>query len=90
MPVLSFAQTDARMIPASTRLHAAVVEGRLTVPRDDELRSHVGAAIARHSRRGWRIDKANRSDNVDAVVALAMALERAEYRLEPVQLVGWL
>ncbi len=89
VPVLAFPQSDARMIPASARLHAAIVERRLIVPEDAELRSHVGAAIARHSRRGWRIDKANRADNVDAVVALAMALERAEFKLEPVALLGW-
>ncbi|MBA2741255.1 MAG: hypothetical protein H0U46_04515 [Actinobacteria bacterium] len=90
IPVLAFPQNDARMIPASARLHAAIVEGRLTVPDDAELRQHVAAAIARHSRRGWRIDKAARSDSVDAVVALAMALERAEFKLEPVELLGWL
>lgn len=90
VPVLAFPQTDARMIPASTRLHAAIVEGRLTVPDDAELRQHVGAAIARHSRRGWRLDKAGRSDNIDAVVALCMALERAEFKIEPVAFVGWL
>lgn len=67
-----------------------LVEKRLTLPDDDELRQHAAAAIAKHSGRGWRIDKANRSDSVDAIVALAMALERAEHRPEPVELLGWL
>lgn len=78
------------MIPASTRLHRAIIERRLTVPPDAELARHVAAAVARHSRRGWRIDKAERADNIDAVVALAIAVERAEARPEPVRLVGWI
>jgi hypothetical protein len=36
-------------------------------------------AVARHSRRGWRLDSphARRQVNIDGVVALAMALDRA-------------
>jgi len=61
IPVLAFPQTDVRMIPASDRLYRAIVEKRLTLPDDEELRQYAGAAIAKHSRRGWRIDKANRA-----------------------------
>ena len=66
------------MIPASARLYAAVVEQRLTLPDDPELARHASDAIARHSRRGWRIDKPNPRANIDATIALAMAVERAE------------
>jgi hypothetical protein len=78
------------MIPASARLHAAIVEQRLTLPDDPELARHASEAIARHSRRGWRIDKPNPRTNIDAVIALAMAVERAEAKPEPVELLGWL
>ena len=61
VPVLAFPQTDVRMVPASARLHAAIVEERLTLPNDAELASHAAHAIARHSRRGWRLDKAGRT-----------------------------
>jgi hypothetical protein len=44
--------------------------------------------VAHHGRRGWRIDKANRSDKIDAVVALAVALDRIENRPEPAKLIG--
>ena len=90
VPVLAFPQSDVRMIPASTRLHAAITQKRLTLPGDPELASHAAHAIARHSRRGWRLDKAARTDNIDALIALAMALERAEHRPDPVELLGWL
>jgi hypothetical protein len=46
--------------------------------------------VAHHGRRGWRIDKANWADKIDAVIALAMALDRLENRPEPTRLVGWL
>lgn len=90
VPVIEYPQTDVRMVPASLRLHAAIVEGRLTLPADADLASHAAHAVARHSRRGWRLDKAARSDNIDGMIALCMALERAEFKPEPVKLLGWL
>ena len=36
------------------------------------------------------IDKSERSAKLDAIIALSMALDRAEQRPEPVWLVGWL
>jgi len=89
--VLEFPQTDVRMCPASVRLHAAIVERRLVLPDDDELAGHAANTIAKHSRRGWRIDKAAPRDNMDAIVALCMALERAEQPpAAPTRLVGWM
>jgi phage terminase large subunit-like protein len=88
--VTQFAQTDVRMVPCSDRLYRAVVERKLTLPDDTELRAHAHAAIAKHSRRGWRLDKSQRSDNIDAIIALAMAVEAAENKPAQFQLLGWL
>jgi phage terminase large subunit-like protein len=88
--VSAFPQADSRMVPASQRLYDAIVEGRLCHPNDPRLNAHVATAIARHGRRGWRLDKASESDKIDAVVALAMALDRVENRPAPTRLVGWL
>lgn len=90
MLCVAFPQHDARMIPASARLHAAIVEGRLTLPADPEFARHASDAIAKHSRRGWRIDKPGPRVQIDAMIALCMAVERAEQRPEPVELIGWL
>ncbi len=87
---VEFPQSHARMGPASERLHAAITERRLRHPDDPDLNAHVRAAIARDTPRGWRIDKTRSRDNIDAVVALAMAVERAEHRPAPVELLGWL
>jgi hypothetical protein len=51
-------------------------EHRLTLPDDPELARHASEAVARHNRGGWRIDKPNPRANIDAVIALAMAVER--------------
>ncbi|MEJ7894536.1 MAG: terminase TerL endonuclease subunit [Solirubrobacteraceae bacterium] len=91
VPVVEFPQNDTRMCPASVRLHAAIVEKRLTLPDDAELAQHAAHTVARHSRRGWRVDKAGPRDNMDGIVALCMALERAEQPAPaPARLVGWL
>ena len=63
---------------------------RLTLPDDRELARHASEAIPRHSRRGWGIDNPNPRANIDAVIALAMAVERAEQVPEPVELLGWI
>jgi phage terminase large subunit-like protein len=86
-----FAQSDSRMIPASAALHTAIVEGRIHHPDDEQLNAHVSAAVARHGRRGWRIDQAERGANIDGLVALAMAYESATQPEEPgTQILGYL
>jgi hypothetical protein len=50
----------------------------------------VSDAIAKDTPRAWRLDKAHRRAQIDAVVGLAMAVERAEHKPEPVQPLGWL
>lgn len=82
-------QTDARMCPASDRLRRAIMEERLTLPDDAALTRHASNAVQRHTRRGWRIEKPDRHSPVDAMVALAMLLERIEEKPEPVRLLRW-
>jgi hypothetical protein len=88
--VTAFPQTDSRMIPASDRLYRAVVEQRLTVPDTNELSAQVANTIARHSRRGWRLDKPSLDLRTTPSSLLCMALEALENQPEPVQVLGWL
>jgi phage terminase large subunit-like protein len=92
LTVTSYPQTDVRLIPASQRLYDAVLEQRLVHPDDPRLNAHVHAAIARHSRRGWRIDRPSRGAGaqIDGVMALLMALDRSQHVEPPVRLLGWL
>jgi hypothetical protein len=77
------------MIPASARLHAAVVEGRLQLPDVAELHQHAANTIARHGRRGWRLDKPDARTPTDAIIALCMAVEAVENRPEPARVLGF-
>ena len=89
IPAVAFPQSDSRMIPACERLYDAIVHGQLVHPDDPDLNRHVHAAVARHSRRGWRLEKPDRSTNIDAAVALAMAIDRHAYQPVEVELLGW-
>ncbi len=86
---VAFPQSDSRMIPASARLHAAVVERRLQLPDVAELHVHAANTIARHGRRGWRLDKPDDRTPNDTIIALCMAVESAENRPEPVKVLGF-
>jgi hypothetical protein len=86
----AFAQSDNRMIPQA-RLHTAIVEQKIHHANDPKLNEHVAAAVARHGRRGWRVDQAERGTPVDGVVALIMAYEAATAPApEPTRVLGWL
>lgn len=87
--VSPFAQTDANMLPASDRLYRAIVEGRLVLPDDDEFRLHAANTIAKHSRRGWRLDRPNARVPNDSIIALAMALDACEQRAPVPEIVAW-
>jgi phage terminase large subunit-like protein len=79
------------MIPASAALHEAVVKGRIHHPNDARLNEHVAAAVAKHGRRGWRIDQAERGGNIDGLVALVMAHEARTAPAPPeTKVLGWL
>jgi phage terminase large subunit-like protein len=89
MRVSVFPQNDARMVPASALLYDAIIEQRITLPRSPELAQHAAGAIAKHSRRGWRIDKPNGRVQIDGVIALAMALDRHANQPAPAEFLGW-
>ena len=86
---VAFPQSDSRMIPASALLHAAVTERRLQLPDLPELHAHAANTIARHGRRGWRLDKPDGATPNDAIIALAMAVDAVEQRPEPARVLGF-
>ena len=93
VPVTHFPMTDTRTIPASARLHQAIVDGDLVLPDDRKLAEHAANALAKQSRRGWRIDKPGRSQssgNIDGVVALMVAFDIKENQPEPARVLGWI
>ena len=53
--MVQFPQHDSRLVPASERLSAAILERRLRHPGDPVLDVHVHAAVAKQTQRGARI-----------------------------------
>jgi hypothetical protein len=92
---------DRREIPAAVDhgdpvparapyLAVGLVESLRDLLEHVELAQHAAGAIAKHSRRGWRIDKPNSRVHVDGVIALCMACDRQANQPAPAQLVGWI
>jgi phage terminase large subunit-like protein len=90
LPMVEFPQSHTRMVPASEKLYAAIVEKRLKHQNDSELNAHVASAVAKQTPRGWRLEKSAGGGNIDAAVALAMAVDRAEQPAEQTALLGWI
>lgn len=83
--------SSTRMGQASENLHSVIVSKRLVHPGHPELDQHVANAIAKQTPRGWRLDKSGDAVQIDAVVALMIAVERADQPApEPARLLGWL
>jgi len=62
---------------------------QLQHPNDPELNRHVANAVAKPTPRGWRLVKSAENAQIDAVIAMAMAMERATVRQPRTKLVGW-
>jgi len=88
LTVVEYPQFDSRLVPATDRLHRAVTEGRLTHPDDPQLNEHVTGSMLKDTRRGVRIDKQPGRNN-DGLIALLMAVDRAEQPVYPTTFLGW-
>jgi hypothetical protein len=81
LPVLEYPQRPSRMIPATTRLYEAVVNGQMTHSGDPRLRRHVENAVLRVSTQGGMLSKDAKSSprRIDLAVASVMAFDRAAF-----------
>jgi phage terminase large subunit-like protein len=68
---------QTEMVEFANTLDAHIKNGTLLLYPDSEMRSHFSWASAQHTERGWRIIKRRQSRQIDAVVAIAMALSGA-------------
>lgn len=82
IPAETFPQNDARMVPASQNLYDLVMAGRLRHGGVEEITEQVMAAGIRETARGWRLEKKKSSAPIDAVIALAIAVQLAEWEAD--------
>jgi phage terminase large subunit-like protein len=83
MNMIEWRQDNARMVPATRTLHEAVTHGKLRHGGYAIARSHALAAEVVETERGVRIKKTASRDRIDAIVALAMAVEWASRDEKP-------
>jgi phage terminase large subunit-like protein len=79
LPVAEYPITTARMIPASTRLREAVVNGQLTQSGDEHLARHISNVVVKTDARGSRITRESRytTRRIDLAVAAVVAHDMA-------------
>jgi phage terminase large subunit-like protein len=79
LPVETFPQNDTRMVPASQSLYDAIMETRLVHDGDELTTEQVLAAGVVETVRGWRLHKRKSNRPIDSTIALAMAVQLAEW-----------
>jgi phage terminase large subunit-like protein len=78
------------MVVCSEKLMATIIEKRLQHPGDRELDQHVSSAVAKSTPRGSRLIKSAEAAQIDGVIALAMASERAQTPRPVAKFYGWI
>ena len=82
LPAETFPQSDQRMVPACSLLFDVLQERRLVHDGDPELGLQVMNAGIRETPRGWRFEKRKSSGPIDALVALTIGVQVAEWEAE--------
>lgn len=85
LPIVEWPSTSARrMIPATTQLYDAVVDGQVWQDGDPLLARHIANAVVKTDNLGSRVVKDKRTSNrrIDACVAAILAYDRATARIE--------
>jgi phage terminase large subunit-like protein len=78
LPMVKMPQSPAHMVPATTALFEAIIQGRLKHNGDQVLSSHIKAVKVHHQRRGGdMLEKQRTGKKIDAAVALVMAVGKA-------------
>lgn len=83
LPMVEFPQSTQRMVPACGHLYEMIVNRRLAHPGDPLFTDQVLSAAQRATDQGWRLSKGKSKRKIDAVIALAMAVDRATRKVEP-------
>jgi phage terminase large subunit-like protein len=84
-PMVEFPQSPQRMIPACGNLYELIVNRKLAHDGSPVFSDQVLSAAQRMKDNGWTLSKGKSKRKIDAVIALAMATDRATRRVEVVE-----
>jgi phage terminase large subunit-like protein len=77
MPMVEFPQSPQRMIPACGHLYEVIVNQKLVHDGNPIFTDQVLSAAQRMKDTGWTLSKGKSKRKIDAVIALAIAVDRA-------------
>jgi phage terminase large subunit-like protein len=77
MPMVEFPQSPQRMVPACGHLYETIVNQKLVHDGNPIFSDQVLSAAQRVKDNGWTLSKGKSKRKIDAVIALAMAVDRA-------------
>ena len=77
-------QSIERMTVAIGGLYEAIMAGKLSHDADELFATHILNAVPRFNDRGFTLTKSRSRGHIDAAIALALAVERAQRNDEPV------
>lgn len=83
LPMVEIPQSLERMTPAIGSLYELVRAGRITHDGNPAFDAQVLAAVPRLNERGFTLSKGKSRGRIDAAVALALAVDRAQHQKKP-------
>ena len=83
LPVVSYPNSAANMVPATQKFYEAVVNESFTHDGDERLARHIANCVTKQSSRGVMVAKASSRRKVDAAVASIFGYDRATQPAEP-------
>lgn len=89
MPMVEFPQSPQRMVPACGHLYEVIVNQRLAHDGNPIFSDQVLSAAQRMKDNGWTLSKGKSKRKIDAVIALAIAVDRATTATEPTAVPGF-
>jgi len=83
-PMVEYPQSPQRMVPACGNLYDLIVNQKLAHDGNPIFSDQVLSAAQKMKDSGWTLSKGKSKRKIDAVIALAMASDRATTTPEPV------
>ncbi len=83
LPMVEVPQSAARMVPACGTTYEVIVSGRLVHDGDPLFAEQVTAAVPRIVGEGWRLSKGRSKRQIDAAIALVLAVQASTFTRPP-------
>lgn len=89
LPMAEVPQSLERMTPAIGNLYELIKTGQITHDGDEPFAQQILNAVPRLNERGFTLSKGKARGRIDATIALALAIDRANHTTTAVPLATW-